>query len=522
MKKAALLVQILLLTAVIALVVAFDSPTQAVVQPPQDIEVLWAIEDTRSPSDGPLVTRLQNDGVPAAYSAQDNTFYCTLGLEQGDEWPPIHLTAPGADGVSLCFSDDYTYDWCRDAIAEGYSYEVMAYTDTHYDYFYVVFTGLPIVSLQTEGTIAEADTAAQVAISAYGETPVVTSASAHVRGAGSSLSEKKSYHVDFVRGYGRSNVLAQVPGIGVTDDLILQAGVMDETLMRDKLSWALYGSIAPQQEPYGARAVEYVEVFINDAYAGLYLMLEPVDDGRELAKAGESSAHTDSVYRSAQLLYGLRDRPYLENPVRENSVYELHYGNQDDPFALLGPYMALETMEDDAAFCEAALACIDLESILRYYLFVQAGGMSDNVYNNMYILAHPAGDGVHYRFAPWDMDLTWGRGKDEATGEFFDGLYSFGIAQRMIDLDAGGVTRGMLTRLWTQMRAGAFTEENVQALVEGYMHELNASGAYARSAARWGLGASSADGYEIVAFAGQHFATLDALFGESGAGGGTL
>ena len=284
--------------------------------------------------------------------------------------------------------------------------------------------------------------------------------------------------------------------------------------MRDKLSWALYADIVPDTESYGARCVEYVEVFINDEYAGVYLMMEPVDDAQELAKEGRSLAHTDSVYRSTQLLYSVMDRPYVENTVRENSAYELHYGGMANSFVMLKPYLELETMEDDAEFGNAAMERIDLESMLAYYLFIQAGGMTDNVYNNMYIHAHQTADGIRYRFAPWDMDLTWGRGKDEATGEFYDGLYNFGIAQRMIDLDAGGCTCDMLMSLWRDMRAGAFTEANVQMLIDRYTHELNASGAYARNAMRWRLEGASADGYEIVAFSGQHFETLDKLFAE--------
>ena len=280
----------------------------------------------------------------------------------------------------------------------------------------------------------------------------------------------------------------------------------------------MYATISGENESYGARQVEYCEVFVDDAYAGVYLMMEPVDDAQELAHSGREQPQTDSVYRSTQLLYRVSERPVINNPVRESSAYELRYGSGGaEPFAALSAYLALETEPDDAAFCEKAMQVIDLESILRYYLFVQAGGMSDNVYNNMYIWAHSTGNSVLYRFAPWNMDLTWGRARDPESGEMFDGLFSFGIAQRMIDLDAGGVTRSTLTRLWKQMRSGAFTEETVAALVEGFARELNDSGAYARNTRRWDGASERAEGYDIVAFAGQHFATLDALFAEEGA-----
>ena len=102
--------------------------------------------------------------MPLAYDQYENTFYCTLGLENGETWPELHLTAPDAKGVSICFSDDYTYDYCADAIAEGYSYELMAYTDTHYSYFYIVFTGLPVVSIHTDAEITIDEAPARFAI----------------------------------------------------------------------------------------------------------------------------------------------------------------------------------------------------------------------------------------------------------------------------------------------------------------------------------------------------------------------
>ena len=513
MKRISLLLAALTLCAAIAAVVLLASPYAPPVGPVREIEDIWAIEDAREPGDAPLVTRLQNGSAPLAYDAQSRTFFCTLGLEQGDEWPALHLTAPDADGVTLCFTDDYGYDSCAEAIREGYAYEIMAYTDSAYDYFHIVFTGLPVVTIDANTEIGDEKTDAAVTVAAWGEEPVILPARVHLRGSGSRTSDKKSYHVDFVRGSGRGSVVANVPKLGRQDDVILLAGVMDESLMRDRLSWDLYASVAQAGESYGARQVEYCEVFVDDAYAGVYLMMEPVDDAQELARSGREQPQTDSVYRSVQTVYRVSERPLTESAVRENSAYELrHGGAPGDAFAPLSQYLALETLEDDAAFCAQALGCIDLPSLLRYYLFIQAGGMSDNVYNNMYIWAHQTADGVRYRFAPWDMDLTWGRAKDAQSGEMYDGLFTFAVAQRMIDLDAGGVTRSMLRGQWRQMREGAFTAEHVEALVAGYALELNASGAYARESERWRGEPARAEGYDIVAFAAQHFATLDGVF----------
>ena len=112
MKRLKLMTAILAMTALLVCTVALFSPYAPAVGPVLDIEDVWAIEDAREESDAPLVTVLENNGMRLGYDAQENTFYCPIGLDNGEEWPELRLSAPGARGVQLAFADDYTYDWC--------------------------------------------------------------------------------------------------------------------------------------------------------------------------------------------------------------------------------------------------------------------------------------------------------------------------------------------------------------------------------------------------------------------------
>ncbi|MBQ2948444.1 MAG: CotH kinase family protein [Clostridia bacterium] len=522
MKRTELLLAMLALAMLTAVVVFAASPYAPVVEPVMEIEAVWAIEDARTESGGPLVTYLENGGAPLGYDAEENTFYCTLGLNQGEGWPEIHLTAPGAKGARLVFVDDYSYDYCADAIREGYAYQILCYTDTEFSYAQIVFTGLPIILMQTEtAQIGYEDTAAQVALSTH-EGASAVGARVHLRGAGSRFSEKKSYKIDFV--HGQSGAYAQAPGLGLADDVILLAGVMDESLIRDRLSWAVYAMMADESESYGPRDTQYVELFVNDRYAGAYLMMEPVDDGEELQKRGADAPMRSSVYRTAQIDYA-GERAYVPNAMREGSIYELYHApDTANPFAALEDYLALERMpqgaQHDEAFRRLAESCVDVESMMRYYLLVQAGGMSDNVFNNMYIVAQQEKGSARCSFAPWDMDLTWGRFKDAETGEIYNGLFSFPVAERMLHTDAGGA-RGILAALWTRMREEIFNQENMQAMVDGIVAELTDSGAYVRDALRWRGDAYQADGSEILQFAAMRFEALDREFAAYGQADGT-
>ncbi len=515
MKRVRLMMAMLGLAGMVALVVRYASPYAPVVgAAPENIEDLWAIEGARQESDVPLVTALENHGVPLAYETQTNTFYCTLGLNNGEAWPEIHLTAPGVPDVQLVFSDDYTYDWCQDAIRDGYAYQVMAYNDTHFAYFDVIFTGLPLMMLTADREITVEDAPIGVQMAVYGQSALRSHGRAHIRGASTLNSEKKAYKVEFTReADGRKQTAQQVPGFGAMEAINLNPMVHDELLVREKLSWDLYESLVAHDQPFGARRTQYAEVFLNGDYQGIYLMVEPMDCERELSKEA-TRAMTDSVYRTAVLSFS-RDRVYQAHRYRANTGYELYYHpavGTADPFAMLQLWMDMNRMNregDFEALESKALSCIDLDSMIAFDLFIQAAGMTDNVFNNMYIIAHPTAAGLTYTFAPWDMDMTWGRKKAEV-GENFENWIYFPIADRLIDRDAGGVMRDKVTARWQQMRESVFNEDTINRKLEEYAHILGDSGAWARNAARWNMENYMPDFYNITVFIELRFALMDA------------
>ena len=91
-----------------------------------DIEDAWDIEDERSEAEDPLVRSMFNGESALGYDAGSDTFYCTLGMENGENWPELALSVQDAPGVTVCWIDDYAYDFCADAIREGYRYELLA------------------------------------------------------------------------------------------------------------------------------------------------------------------------------------------------------------------------------------------------------------------------------------------------------------------------------------------------------------------------------------------------------------
>ena len=512
MKRLKLLLGMAALACAIGLTVKYGSAYRPVVGPVREIEEIWAIEDEREESEEPLVTRLFCNGAEAAYDAESNTFYCTLGLENGEEWPKIKLTTAKnvGGGLTLCFVDDYAYDTCADAIRDGYAYQIMAYTDETYSYSDVVFTGLPILSLHTAEEITTEDTPAALNLAFGNGERLEANARAHLRGNASLVRlDKHSYKVEFTRTEdGKKKIPQNVPGLGQTDEIILLAMGFDPNMVRDRLSWSMIERIWPKDEAFAPVGREYVEVFVNDAYQGAYLMMVPFDRRAEIEKAGAGSVQRDSLYRSVIAAVD-KGRPIDEG-------YELFIApDAENPFAGLQTYLRLDDGEmDDETFCREAAAHIDVPSLMRYTLLVQGMALCDNIFNNMYVWAHETAAGVVYRFIPWDMDLSW----EKEPGAYWDCWMTDALACRVIELDVSGA-RAELAAQWRQMSEAGFTIDTVREELALYQHELTDSGAFLRDAERWGKEQDEMDVSQIEAVAEYRFELLCRLtqaIGETG------
>ena len=511
MKRLKILAMILTMAALIVLAVVLGSPYAPVVEPVMEIEEIWAIEDAREESARPLVTALENHGVRMGYDRGSNTFFCPIGLENGDVWPEIHLTAPGAEDVRLVFVDDYSYDWCDEAVREGYRYQLMAYTDTQYAYFDIVFTGLTQVHISADVELGREDRPAAVTVSTKDET-LSSPARTHYRGGITVKFEKHPFRVEFTRtADGRDKIFQEVPSLGRMNQFILIPMWFDNDMLRDRLSWALYGEMVGADEPYGARRHTYAEVFVNDCYEGVYLLLEPYDHAEEIAKAGAGHAATDSVFCTTPA-YEEPVRPRTQDPIVASKGIDLHIQAQGtEPFERLEDYIEICQEQDDAVFARRAMEQMDMDYMLRYHHIMQSFGLGDNMFNNMFIWAMYEDGKPVYRFIPWDMDMSWGEDDHiEWILEEYDGWMYFPVMDRLLNLNPDGL-RTRWAETWYQMREGVLTYENIEEKVNRFSSELNDSGAILRNSERWGNDNPISEPFEILNYVQMRFDILDAL-----------
>ena len=492
-----------------------------------DIEDCWEIEDTRTPSESPMISAMRNGNSPLGYDAASNTFYCTLGMNTQDVWPELSLFADSSDSsLQIAWVDDYAYDSCEDAIREGYRYELIAYTDQVYDYFGIVFTGLPIVSIHTseDAVFSEAYIPARISVSSAEHESVISAAQIHLRGGGSLSARKSSYRFelhDLSRNFDEKRAEGLL-GMEADTDWLLLANPFDETTVRNTLCFDMWRKWNADTNVPMKLQDRLVEVFRQDEYMGIYQLLQRVQPEKELIRIGGNPL-TDSVVR---LVIGTNaeEKPTLNVKDASNMWVEYRYDAQNQPlrafhrfmnYALLslreGKSLAQGGYMDDEAFSALAKECIPVAPMMSYFLFSQVCGFTaDNATNNLYIWLLEQDGKVVYHVSPWDMDRSLLVGEDSArTVEL-----SYLLPYRMLNLNSADC-RTEAHRIWQEKREALLSSQGLYDWIIGMEDSLNASGAFLRESEKWLGGATELSLSEMLYYTESRIESIERALQDS-------
>lgn len=163
--------------------------------------------------------------------------------------------------------------------------EVSTKTKTELD-FTNMSTHLPVIKIETGGKRipgarikeikkdyqlsedGKSEIETKVQVYDKNEKPLNLSAMVHYRGNSSRLFRKKSYALDFINKDKSANKVALL-GMGADNNWALHGPYIDRSLVRNYLAMNVAGEIMPYSPE-----VRFAEVFVDDRYEGLYLLME--------------------------------------------------------------------------------------------------------------------------------------------------------------------------------------------------------------------------------------------------------
>lgn len=308
------------------------------------------------------------------------------------------------------------------------------------------FTYLPLVEIKVSTCNGKTYTTGSLCVTAattqgYDSTFI---AAFKYRGASSSNYPKRSYAIKLRDAYGNS-IDRKILGYRSDNNWILDAMYIDRACMRNRVSTDLWNDYSVK--PYyadrenkvrtGTRG-EFVEVFLNGSYWGLYCLTEKMDRKqlklKKYVPASESTTYQPEphgfLYRSKDWSYEVlmghkpdeRTFPYTEvskvyNYLGQESWcgFEQKYPDAKDEYVDWTPLRDavnfVATTDVQSTFDREIGNYFDLPILRDYYLLIELALATDNHGKNMFFYAYDqaGAEGNKISVCPWDMDGTFGQ-----------------------------------------------------------------------------------------------------------------
>ena len=530
----ALSVAVLLVVSLICSLFLEDSGMEIQVVEPKKAQ---KIEQKLNGQSEAMELKLSFAGEALAYDLAGKTFFLPVSMDSA-EWESGTFEADG--GVEIFFAEDFTGEDKLSLLAENRAIPFYAVSESGYEKYYLKFTGLPVMAfwgtehvtengeILFEMALYETDHSADWVTRSY-----TTSA---LRGNTSLTYEKKSLRLKLKEqaedgSFKKEN--KNLLGIRDDDDWILNSLYADNSRIRDKLAMELWQETGAYENPYGRNfgvTGEYVEVIVNEAYAGLYLLTHPIDRKQlGMDKVSTQLASGEEVveriykkkYSSGWLSeYFVGDLPDPNMQDYRGGFYvkgDTVLGNEQEWKPLYDMAACLEA--DDEMFREQIGNLADVSNIVDNWLFFQAIAGFDNENKNIYYISRQKGNEAYGYFIPWDMNISFGALYSE--NEFFceetdkelKTIVAFQPGTRAVELDAGGA-RTLATEKWNRWREGVFETDAVYERMDTLMKRVTGSGAMAREKERWPNGNADEDMTFMKEFTAKRLEFLDAYVEE--------
>lgn len=463
------------------------------------------------------------NGADIGYDTETDTVYIPQNMDNESFEGNLKSSEPGTE---IFFAEDELFKTKSDAISEGHVFDLYRIDDENYHVYRVIFTGMPVMNVTTQNTEEKTfDSEGREIYSGtvqlydpYHSSTWLQTAECtyHIRGASSIGYEKPNYKLELTEK--KHSFL----GMREDDDWILNSLYDDAGLIHNKVSIQMWREIAEYNNVPNDEGIngEYLELFVDNEYRGVYLLTERVD------KKTLSLGKKDILYKCRA------DRiPEEHNYTNEDTddmrpIFLLKYPKapKDEDWDPLKVWVNYYLKEEFETYEEGA-AILNMENSVDYNLFCLLIGGMDNLRKNVYFVAKYQDDGTYeYIKIPWDMNATWGNpwvDYEEYNYTLYDPNYFCDVSTWVTDMsvlyyyDEEKVS-SLLYERWKELRqSGVITADKIRNMFDEQFAYLYSSGAYERNYECWPNGTEywlDEYAYEFVdkriAFLDQYFEQL--------------
>ena len=386
----------------------------------------------------------------------------------------------------------------------------------------LVFTGLPIITVENKNDVRDYnypidrdDSEAVMRLIDTNQNFLESDILIHTRGGSSSAFPKIGYKMNLIDADGEGNNL-NLLGLRKDDDWVLIPMYTDESMIRDKLTYDLWSEYGAENNEYGIHngpEAEYIELFINDRYWGLYMLVVPLDKKQLDLSDNEILCKIEDWITPSSAK--------LRRSGNKTTVESLVLKKPDNPtqetWNVVADFIELWFEMSREDFIETAPKIIDVDNIVDYWILLNLTKGKDNAFKNMIMTWKLNFDGTYTMLiSPWDCDLSWGvmwKGENplfwEYTFYLSEEILDFELGNRMIRHNVGDIVPKLQKR-WTELRGGILKEENLFQRIDTLTNYIHDTGAWSRDSSRWMSSGHSDDMNEYLkTFATAVFDHLD-------------
>lgn len=399
----------------------------------------------------------------------------------------INYQYPLNKSVILC-DNYYTFQDSVETITIGTLYDVK---DVNNDNYVLYFTNLPIVHINTNNIIVDEPRVHATFLMAQYDHPIITSdIGIEIRGGTSQHLPKKSYRIEFwADTIGSQKVNVQLLGMRTDDDWNLQAMYNEPLRLRNKVGFEIWNSIHEIYytflEPEAASGVrmEYIELFLNSEYKGIYALSERID-----SKQLKLKSYNENI--RGQLFKGVAwgASTFTSVPDYDNSSifwggFKYIFPKEEIQWSQLYQLIHFIVKAEDEIFYSDYYHKIRLDNTIDYFILLNLLRALDNTGKNVYIgrynKHHP------YFFIPWDLDGSFGLFWDGTLITDTLGILTNGYYDRVIKDCATGKFARSLSKRWHELREDKLSHATIMNKFYHHHNYLFSNGSYNREALAW-------------------------------------
>ena len=433
--------------------------------------------------DNNLISSLKINTKDTIYDKINNIYYYSLSEDYVNQ---IYV-------LKLELEDDLKYkiiDETLNVVKVNYKkpIRIIIYNEKYYYETKIQLTNLPLINIETKYDITTNDTESVFTyINHNNNEVIINNSKIHVRGATSQRFEKKSYKINmYDKNYAEEKEI-NISNFYYGNSFILDAVYRDSSKIRNVLSTELWNEISNDFSNINIKS-EFVELFINNKYEGLYVLTEPINR-RSLNLNKSSHNDTSIIIKSQQFTYPTSNMSFsnIENDIYLN--FELKYPNNEAMFkdswdTILTKMSCYYDLKEKSKY-DVISSSFNIQNYVDAMIFNAFSNNLDNkmIKNNYFYMKSLLDNEIYIQ--PWDMEYTFGITYSESEKrnvsknmEDYNKIYTSFYHE-----NAPEINKLLIDRYW-ELREDILTKEYFDNLLNKYKNELN-KGAALRDSKLW-------------------------------------